>query len=145
MHLRQQFFFALVSSDAYPEPSAAVVSFEDDHLGTAGGAHAAFSSDMEPLDICQRDPPFMKLVVKYNFVPCQNELTVARPVQHQYDKRYRHKQDDDIEYRIGNERRHSIERNRAADPAIKYQRDHIQERLLIIEIKLVFEYPRIVL
>ena len=82
---------------------------------------------------------FFESILEDDSVLCDDKFPVSNPVQDQRDERNKNKEYNDIENRIAKDERESVFDEISANPCIQYERDKVDQCLLVIEIKSILE------
>ena len=142
LHFRDQFFFSFISPHTDPVETPPALYFEDDYLEPSCCLDRPFPPDVKPLNIGERNFSPGKFMLKHDCAILQDELAVPESIQQQGDKRNENEKSNDIENRVSEHQLEFILDETPSYSSVENKCYQIDQRLLVIEIELIFEFFR---
>lgn len=129
----------IISTDADSDEAKSSLQFHLDNLKPTPGLDSPLSTDVDPIDVVERNCSFFESILEDEFVLHDDQPSVTNPIRDQRDERDKNEEYDDIENRVAKDKGEPVFNEVSSDPGIQDQRDKIDQRLLVVEIEFIFE------
>jgi hypothetical protein len=139
LHLLDKFLLVIISTDAYSDEAKSPLQLHLDNLKPTSGLNSPLSTDVNPIDVVERNHPFFESVLEDKLILHDDQPSVTNPIGNQRNERDENEKYDDIENGVAKDESEPVFNEISSDPGIQDQRDKVDQRLLVVEIEFIFE------